>query len=220
MSFKYGNVTRLDPERIATHASTALTTQWRKPSGTHSRGPGMPQGRGAPHPEYPLERVCSHRSEAFQLTFARNAKQHLSTREDVEVVVSHRGLSIRAETEDAIDAAIVVLKDLYGTKIRIGPPIIRLHEGVSLEQPWMGLRVRCERDHLDAVNADLIRRNATIVCCEIEAASCLIQATAPLSNLMGYRTTLEKITANSAQHAVWLSHYAPLDRHPPDGHAA
>src|SRR6188474_3076274 len=69
------------------------------------------------HPEYPLERVCSYLSEPFQLTFARNAQQYFSMREDVELIASHRGLTIRGETEDAIDAALVLLKDLYGPRI-------------------------------------------------------------------------------------------------------
>ena len=35
-----------------------------------------------------------------------------------------------------------MLKDLHGSDLRIGPPGIRYHLGRSLEQPWMGPRVR------------------------------------------------------------------------------
>src|SRR5690349_3623415 len=104
-------------------------------------------------------------------------------RKDVEAAASHQGLAIRSETEDAIDAAIVILKDLYGPNLRIGPPTIRYHQGSTLEQPWMGLSVRCAPRHLAAVNADLIEREGTIVACSIEAAQCLIQARAPLATL-------------------------------------
>lgn len=180
----------------------------------------MPHGQRTSHPEYPLERVCSHLYEPFQLTFARNAQQHFLVREDVEVVPSHQGLAVRAETEDSIDAAIVLLKDLYGPNLRIGPPTIRYHRGRMLEQPWMGLSIRCAPEHLDAVNADLIDREATIVSCEIEPAQSLLEARAPLAALLGYRSDLEKLSAGSARHAMWLSHYAPVESPPPDGQAA
>ena len=186
----------------------------------HSTVTAVAQVERASHPEYPLERLCSHNSEPFQLTFARHAQQHFLEREDVEVVASRQGLSIRAETEDAIEAALVVLKDLYGARIRIGPPTIRYHKGVSLEEPWMGMRVRCGADHLDAVNADLIGRSATNISCEVETGGCLIQACTPLANLVGYRSALGKLTAGTGEHVMWLSHYAPVDGTPPDGQAA
>jgi hypothetical protein len=175
---------------------------------------------GESHPEFPLERLCSHLHEPFQLTFARNAQQLFVAREDVEVVASHQGLTIRGETEDSIDAGTAILKDRYGSDLRIGPPTIRYHLGRSLEQPWMGLRVRCKAMHLEAVNADLIDRGATVVSCDIESEQSVIQAKAPLASLLGYRLSLEMIASGTAWHAIWLSHYAPVDDTPPDGEAA
>lgn len=179
-----------------------------------------PLVRRPSHPEYPLERVCSHLSEPFQYAFARNAQRHFLTREDVEVTASHRGLTIRGETEDAIEAALVLLKDLYGPRIRIGPPTVRFHNGVTLEQPWMGLRVQCVRRHFDAVNADLIDRGATNVFRDDENGQSRVQACAPLAALLGYRSVLGVITSGSAQHSMWLSHYAPVESPPPGGRAA
>lgn len=212
MRLKHDNVTSLNPSGA---------TQLQRKSRQASRAPAPKVHiERASHPEFPLERLCSHLYEPFQLTFARNAQQHFLVREDVEVVASHQGLAIRAETEDAIDAAIVILKDLYGPNLRIGPPTIRYHQGTSLEQPWMGLSLRCAAEHLDVVNADLIDRQATIVSCDVEPSQCLIQARAPLATLLGYRSYLDKLTAGSAQYAMWLSHYAPLENPPPDGQAA
>jgi translation elongation factor EF-G len=172
------------------------------------------------HPEYPLERVCSYASEPFQLTFARNARQHFLTREDVQVVASHGGLTIRAETEAAIDAALALLKDLYGPRLRIGPPTVLYHQGLTLEQPWMGLRVRCPAEHFDAVNADLLDRDATILTCRIDGSLAHVEARSPLASLLGYGASLDASTAGSSQHSLWLSHYAPLVPSPPDGRAA
>jgi hypothetical protein len=178
---------------------------------------GLP---AASHPEYPLERVCSYLSEPFQLTFARNAQQHFLLREDVEVSASHGGLTIRGETEDAIDSALALLKDLYGPRLRIGPPTVLYHQGVTLEQPWMGLRVGCAVGHLDAVNADLIDRDATIVCTAIDGLQCRLEVRAPLASLLGYRSGLAALTSGSAHHSMWLSHYAPLVTPPPGDRAA
>lgn len=180
----------------------------------------VPESEIAGHREYPLERVCSYPAESFQLTFARNARHHLVMREDVEVVASHEGLTIRAETEEALASVVLELQGLYGPHIHLGPLTIRFHKATSLEQPWMGIHVRCAIDYLDAVNADLIARNATIASCEIDGSKALIEASAPLAGLLGYQADLDKLTAGSGRHAMWLSHYAPVSKPSPDGHAA
>jgi hypothetical protein len=217
---KHDNVTfleRVHRESTSPARATPLLRKLRPHSPADARSLRL---EGESHPEFPLERLCSHLYEPFQLTFARNAQQHFAAREDVEVVASHQGLMIRGETEDSIEAATVVLKDLYGSDLRIGAPRIRYHLGRSLEQPWMGLRVRCKPGYLDAVNADLMDRKATIVNCDVDSAQCIIQARAPLASILGYRLALEMITSGTAQHAIWLSHYAPVESTPPDGEAA
>ena len=81
----------------------------------------------ANHPEYPLERTCTHLYEPFQLTFARHAQQLFPQHEDVELLASHQGLTIRAETEEAIAAGLRVLKDFYGPQISVSPPMWLSH---------------------------------------------------------------------------------------------
>src|SRR5689334_9771439 len=90
---------------------------------------GTPLAQRADHPEYPLERLCTHLYEPFQLTFARHAQQLFPEWDDVELMASHQGLTIRGETEDAIDATLAVLRDFYGPQIHVGPPTIRYHNG-------------------------------------------------------------------------------------------
>jgi hypothetical protein len=174
----------------------------------------------ASHPEYPLERTCTHLYEPFQLTFARHAQQLFRDHEDVELLASHQGLTLRAETEEAIEAAIKVLRDFYGPQIGVSSPKIRYHHGTMLEQPWMGLRVRCASNQLEPVRVDLIVRDATIVATEIQSRVGMIQACAPLAYLIGYGAALAKLTAGAGQHVMWLSHYAPVEGPPPDGDAA
>jgi hypothetical protein len=176
--------------------------------------------QSARHPEYPIERLCTHLYEPFQLTFARHAQQLFDEHSDVELVASHMGLTIRAETESAIGASLDVLTDFYGPQIRIGPPTIRYHNGVTLEQPWMGMRIQCAADQLEPVKTDLIIRGATIESSQVHPGKCVVQACAPLAYLMGYSSALEQLTSGSAQCVMWLSHYAPVENLPPDGDAA
>ena len=166
------------------------------------------------HPEYPLERACTHLHEPFQLTFAQRAQGLFHELEDVELVASGRGLTIRAETEEAIESALEVLNDFFGPQISVTPPTIRYHKGSMLEQPWMGLRVSCGSDRLDAVKADLFVRGATIVSIEIHSGVSTIQACAPLADLIGYASDLEKIAGGSGQLCMWLSHYSPVEGSP------
>ena len=112
---KHDNVTfleRVHRESTITARATPLRRKLRPLSPADAESLRL---EGESHPEVPLERLCSHLYEPFQLTFARNAQQHFAAREDVEVAASHQGLTIRGETEDSIDAATVILKDLYGS---------------------------------------------------------------------------------------------------------
>jgi hypothetical protein len=211
---RFLNVTRREvcAGTVALQAGSPLEHTWAPEHVRHEQS--------ARHPEYPIERICTHLYEPFQLAFARQAQQLFEDRADVGLAASHQGLTIRAETEDAIDAAVEVLNDFYGLQIRTGPPTIRYHNGVTLEQPWMGLRVRCEAERLEPIKIDLIVRDATIVSCETHLDQCAIQACAPLAYLIGYGSTLKKLTSGSAEYVMWLSHYAPVEILPPDGDAA
>lgn len=172
------------------------------------------------HPHYPLERLCTHRSESSQMRFALHAQQLLPERTDVDLVASHRGLTIRAETEEVISATLEVLNDFYRSRMTVGPPTIRYHNGLTLEQPWMGLRIRCAAEHLETINADLISRGARSIACDRGSAIALIQVCAPLAQLIGYGSALKKMTSGSAMHVMWLDHYAPVENLFPGGSAA
>jgi hypothetical protein len=158
-----------------------------------------------------------HRFEPFQLAFARHAQQLFDESGDVELLASHRGLTIRGETEEAIDAALGVLKDSYGLQVRVGPATIRYHKGATLEQPWMSLRVRCPAAHLESVKIDLVVRGATIVSSVLDSNAGEVQACGPLAYLLGYRSALAELTSGAGQYVMRLSHYAPVDDVPPGG---
>jgi regulator of nucleoside diphosphate kinase len=186
----------------------------------HARGALDAHGTSATHPEHPLERLCSHLYEPFQLTFARHAEQLLPQDDEVEVEATHKGLLLRGETEATLEHAAELLRDYFGNQIRVGPAIVRYHEGTTLEEPHMGLRVRCSPEHFEAVRADLRARDASIMASKIDLACGEVRATAPLAKLMGYARSLAKFTSGTAYEVMWLSHYAPAEVPPPDDPAA
>jgi hypothetical protein len=169
------------------------------------------------HPEYPLERTCSHLNEPLQLSFARRAIEILPQREDGSAEATPEGLVLRAETETAFDIPIEVLKDVYGDQIRIGSPTVRYHRSQQLEEPHMGVRVLCANPYFAAVKADLVSRSAHILDAEVMAQFGVVRATAPLVKLLGYSHALADLTAGSAREVMWLSHYAPVEPLPGRG---
>jgi hypothetical protein len=162
---------------------------------------------GATHPEYPLERVCVHRYEPCQLTFARHAQQLVAEDEEIEAEASHRGLVLRGETEAALEQSVQLLRDYYGNQINVGEPMVRYHHGLSVEEPHMRVRVRCLANHFDAVRTDLELRGALIVRSHRNSTMGVLLATAPLARLLGYSRSLAQLTAGTAQGVLCLSHY-------------
>lgn len=172
------------------------------------------------HPEFPIERVCSHRHEPFQLTFAREAIQLLPHSEDAEFEAHRQGLVLRAETESALERPIEILQQHYGDQLHIGSLTVRLHRGVTVEEPHMGVRVLCASNHFEAVKADLERRGAAIVEAVLTAQYGIVHATAPLAALLGFPRRVATLTDGRAREVMWLSHYAPVEPPPPGNDAA
>jgi hypothetical protein len=178
------------------------------------------RSRSVHHPEYPLERTCRHLYQPFQLKFARQAAQLLIEQGELGVVCSHEGLVIRGETEEVLRGALQILRAFYGSQLHVGPATICYHNATTLEEPWMGLRIKCVPRHFDAIKADLLMRQASIHGSDRHLRIGVIHASAPLSQLIGYASDLAKLTCAEAQQIMWLSHYAPVEDMSPDGDAA
>jgi len=165
---------------------------------------------------HPLERICTHRSENFQLAFARRALHLLPAQWDCEFEASRLGIILRGETESALERATEWLREVYGEQLAIGPVSIRYQQGSVLEEPHMGVRVRCRPEDLDTIAKDLVSRGATILDEELGQAGGVVRATVPLTRLLGYSRYLAELTSDSAREVMWFSHYAPCDS-PPTG---
>lgn len=170
--------------------------------------------------DYPVERRCTHRSERFQLAFARKAVELLPQDDSTAFEPGPGGLLIAAESEIALERPLRRLKEAYGDMVRIGPPTVRYRHGDRVEQPFMGLRVLCSPEHYESVREDLRLRRAAIMDAEVTSRFGIVRACAPLATLLGYPDSLARITGGRGQLVMWLSHYEELDDPPPAGAAA
>jgi hypothetical protein len=160
--------------------------------------------------EHPLACLCTHRSERFQLKFARQAIRFLARRPDVSVKASRRGLIVSGETEASVTSIIKVLKMIYEQDLCVGELTIRHRHGAVVEEPHMGVRVLCPADHFAVIKADLLLREAVISDAELMPQIGVLRGTASLARLLGYSEYLAVLTDAKAHEVIWLSHYAPL----------
>jgi hypothetical protein len=168
---------------------------------------------------FPIQCECSYSKDRFNLAFARKAIEVLRPDNELALEPSRRGLTLLGETEMALERPISVLREVYGDEVRVSAPTVRYHQGERLEEPHMGLRIRCAPKHYETLRRDLIQRGAMLKDAEVNRLCAVLRANAPLAALVGYPTLVKEATQSTAQLVMWLSHYEPVDW-PPDGSAA
>jgi hypothetical protein len=161
---------------------------------------------------YTIERICSHRSQRFQLVFALRAIELLPVGLDFAMAASQEGLIVRGETESSLDRPVELLKAIYGEQLRVGTLAIRYRRrGDVIEEPYMGVRVLCAAEYYDAVRDDLVARGGALADAEVTARIAVVRATVSLVRLLGYSQHVHGLTAGSAREVIWFSHYAPIE---------
>lgn len=170
--------------------------------------------------DFPLQCQCSHRSERFQLAFARKAAQIVPQDRELSLQPTAQGLKLLAETELALQRPIQVLREVYGDDVHIEPPSVRYQQGEPVREPYMGLRVLCSPEHFQPLHRDLLARDAHIIDSEVNSRFGVVRATAPLVRLVGYPSRVSELTEGRGKLVMWLSHYAPIQPAPSGGDAA
>ncbi|KYM95249.1 PREDICTED: ribosome-releasing factor 2, mitochondrial [Cyphomyrmex costatus] len=83
-----------------------------------------------------------------------------------------------------------------------------------LLEPIMQLEIVTPEEYLSSINADLTRRRTVIQQIDIRGNNKVIRTLAPLSELLGYSTTLRIITSGNATFSLEFNHYqlmTPID---------
>jgi len=170
--------------------------------------------------EFPVEVLVRQRGARFQYAFALAARGVLSPREDNELHASSEGLTVRGRNEDALAWPLQVLKDLYGDRLEVGEPRVRLWNGASVLEPVMQLRISAPRAVLPPIEQELQRRRVPIGERHLARFHAVLRSEAPLARLIGLPERLRTLGNDMAQHWILLSHYAAMEPQPPDGLAA
>ena len=94
--------------------------------------------------------------------------------------------------------------------IVVGSPTVRYAHGAQLLEPWMVVLMSGPAHFLPLIQRDLARRQARILRVEDHRGPFLLEAEAPLANLLGYAAWLDELAEGSADLSMWLARYVPV----------
>jgi translation elongation factor EF-G len=127
---------------------------------------------------------------------------------------------VLARNEDELAAPVEVLRDAYGPRLEISPPVVRLIKGVQVQEPIMHVRISLATDYLEAVKEAMLVRNAAMEEEYARSRRAVLRYEAPLARLLGLPAELRRLTSGTARYWIVLSHYALVTGDPGGGRAA
>ena len=164
--------------------------------------------------DLPIEQLVRRRETRFQLGFANEACEVVPPSEEFRLAPSHKGLRVLGKNEDALSMPVELLRDVYGAKLQVQPPEVRLIEGVQVKQPVMHVRISTEKRFLAAVKRALLERGAVPEEEYVHKNACVLRYEAPLADLLGLPAELRLLCGDRVEHRMALSHYALVTRDP------
>lgn len=159
---------------------------------------------------YPIEQWVTNAGGGSQAAFARKALDVLPWSEETLFEASTQGLLMLGQTEEDLTVPRRILRDVFGAQLRFSAPHVRLVYADGWQQPIMGFRVEAKPAYLEQVERSLERRAAQIADVERQSRAGVIRGSAPLAGMIGYRRSLDRISAGTGHATLWLSHYEPL----------
>ena len=79
--------------------------------------------------QYPLEALARRKRAASQLDFARQARVALQDSDELLARPLESGLALFAANEDALEAPVRILRDIYGDFVELRSPRVRVIPG-------------------------------------------------------------------------------------------
>jgi hypothetical protein len=168
----------------------------------------------------PIEQVVRRIDTRFQAGFATEAREMFPDNEEYALTGSRAGLHILAKNEEALEMPLDTLREVYGPRIAVEPPRVRLIGGVQVQEPVMHVRISLEKRFADEVKRAMERRGAGLEEQYERAIYCVLRYQAPLARLLGLPAELVALTGARAKHWTALSHYAIVAGGGPGGRAA
>jgi len=166
------------------------------------------------HFDMPIEQVLRRADTRFQFGFANEAKELVREKEEFLLRASAAGLRVLARNEDALALPVAMLRDVYGPRLDVKPPRVRLIKGIQVQEPIMHVRIALKSAYRSAVKAVMSARGATLDEEYAKANYCVLRYEAALIRLLGLSAELKDRTAGEGKHWIALSHYALVTRDP------
>jgi predicted membrane GTPase involved in stress response len=160
------------------------------------------------YPDLPIEQLVRRKDTRFQFGFAAEAKRLVPEQDEFILSASNKGLHVLGRNEESLTMPVEVLREVYGPRLEVQPPRVRLIEGVQVQEPVMHVRLSLQTRDRDAVKQVLEARGAQLTEEYERSTYCVLRYQAPLANLLGLSAELDELGAGSAKHWVALSHYA------------
>ena len=156
----------------------------------------------------PIEQLVRRWDTRFQLGFAQDAKRRIRPSARVAYSASPDGLHVLAAGEEALVEPIAELIDVYGPRLEIVPPAVRLIRGVQVKEPIGEVRISVAKAYRDAVASALLARGAKAMSEHAGFRHAVLRYEAPMASLLGLPVELARLTGGTAKHWTALSHYA------------
>ena len=165
-------------------------------------------------PDMPIEQLVRRNDTHFQLGFGAEARARMPESEEFALQPDKSGLLVLARNEESLTPPVELLREMYGPKLEVASPRVRLIRGVQVKEPIMHLRISFQAQFLDAVARAMLGRGAAPTEEYARGRYCVLRYEAPLADLLGLGGELARNTGGTAKHWVALSHYALVTRSP------
>jgi len=162
------------------------------------------------HPECPIEQSVWSADEAVQSGLMQEIwRREAFVADGVLLVADPKSLRVLARCEAALRRPVQALRERHGDSVVVEAPAVRYAHGAPVLEPWMTVLASGPARLLELVQTDLVRRNATLTRVESGRDPFVLEADAPLADLLGFGDWLDA-HAIGVEASTWLSRYRPI----------
>ena len=142
---------------------------------------------------YPIKVTVNAKGERFPLKFAEGAASYLEESERLSFEVTSEGLILKGIWDLDLELAIYELSRKIGKTLENSDYTIEYIEGERTLEPVMTVGVITPEEYMGDVMGSLNRRRGLVDSMDEVEEGKLIKARVPLSELLGYRSELQKL---------------------------
>ena len=164
------------------------------------------------HPECPIEQPVKSAHAHVQAALLGEAwRRHPPAGEGAMIVADPDGVRVLGRSEGALRPVVEAFRERFGSAVVVGAPRVRYAHRPRLAEPWMTVLASGPAAFAPLILRDLARRKARVLRVEQHRGPFLLEAEAPLANLLGYADWLDELAEGRADLSMWLARYVPVE---------